>query len=496
MRRGRLQAPWRLSVFLLGLSVRLPLQFAGAARTRGATNRELRGANSSSSSQNHSHSLGLLRRGTTNRTKQPERCLLYGAICNGFEGACASDFECTTDKCYEGKCAMTPSCRTYGKSCYQYAPHSCCTGNCKPVTLVSDCLRLLGLTNDYSTHGGVNVDRQCANLGVCQGWPGQPVPPGPQTTPWAVDPQDLASKYYNLPGITFSTDAIVDTSKMIARRLGQTYENIQPDTVNVVGMKDAGLVFMSEDSKVELDMWAKFQMGHGSPDEVETYCVAPILRGGAGGAFYAAGKRCCDEDAGFNCGDAGKPGAACIIITSETDKFQYARQQVENLYGKKYHGGGKGVEPEVPYFCFMAIDYSTEMTIKRLPEDTLYSYKPLAKTTYCAAPVLRSSKDISKPIEFFAVGEDCCNLGDGSFTCGDVGVEGARSGKTDVDMTADFRTAVQMGEIRFGYTSVPKPMFVRWEKEVLVPDELTGPEIKLGKGARSMVKDAHKALLL
>lgn len=479
-------------MFLSGLGFWLPIQFAAAATTTRSTNIEPQDANSSG----QNHSLRLLLHSRTSG-KQPERCLLYGSVCNPFKGPCNGDNECTTDKCYAGKCATTPSCRTYGQSCYQYHENSCCTGNCKAVTLVSDCLRLLGLTNDYSTHGGVNVDRQCANLGVCQGWPGQPVPPGPQTTPWAVDPQDLASKYYNLPGITFSTDAVVDTSKMVARRLGQTYENISPDLVDVVGMKDAGLVFLSADSSIALDMWAPYQMGHGAPDEVEVYCVAPILRAGAGGAFYAAGRNCCDKDTGFHCGDAEDASVkSCIIITSDTDKYQYARQQVENEFGKQFHGGGKGVTPEVPFFCMMVKDYETEMTIERPPPLTLYTYKALSPITYCVAPILRSSKDTSKPIEFFAVGENCCNNLDGSFTCGDVGVDGARSGKGDVDMTSDFRIAVQQGEIRFGYKSVPKPMFVRWTAEVLVPEGLTGPKIEFGKGARSMIKGAHKASLL
>jgi len=502
MRQGRLQIRGRASRLLLGLSFWLPNQFAEAARTTRSTNQEP--GTHISISQNRSRSLGLLTRGAigaNSSAKQPERCLLWGSVCNKFKGPCAGDNECTTDKCYEGKCATTPSCRPYGQSCYQYSETACCTGNCKPVTLVSDCLKLLGLTDDYSTHGGVNVDRQCANLGICQHWPGVTPPPGPQTTPWAVDPQDLASKYYNLPGITFTSTAVVDTSKMVARRVGQTYENISPDVVDVVGMKDAGLIFLSTDSYVALDMWSPFQMGQGPPDKVEVWCVAPILRGGAGGAVYAAGKNCCDKDAGFYCGDVEDSSVkSCIVLTSETDKYTYAREQVEHTYGKKFHGGGKGVTPElegkVPFFCLMMKDYATEMTIVRPPQDTFYTYKPLAKTTYCVAPILRGSKDISKPIEFFAVGEDCCNLLDGSFTCGDVGVAGAHSGKGDVDMTSNYRIAVQQGEIRFGYKSVPKPMFVRWTKETLVPEGLTGPKIEFGKGARSMVKDAHKVSLL
>jgi len=482
-------------MFILGLSFWLPIQLAAAARTTGTTHHEH--ATRIDVSQNRSRSLGLVVRGASganSTAKQPERCLLYGAVCNPFSKPCAGDNQCTTDKCYEGKCGTTPSCRAYGQSCYQYAETACCTGNCKPVTIVSDCLRLLGLTDDYSTHGGVNVDRQCANLGVCQHWPGVPTPPGPQTTPWAVDPQDLASKYYNLPGITFQSDAVVDISKMVARRQGQTYENLSPDVTDVVGIKDAGLIFLSADSKVEVGMWSPYQLGQGPPDQVEVYCIAPILRNGAGGAFYAVGKNCCDKDAGFYCGDSEDPSVkTCIIVTSDGDKYQYARQQLEHTYGKEYT---RAVEPEVPFFCNMIKDYETEMTIVRPPEDTFYTYKALAKQTFCVAPILRASKDISKPIEFFAVGEDCCNLLEGTFTCGDVGVAGAHSGKGDVDMTSDFRIGVQQGEIRFGYKSVPKPMFVRWTAEVLVPEGTTGPKIEYGKGARSMIKDAHKASLL
>merc|ERR1719487_1438339 len=103
-------------------------------------------------------------------SKQPIRCALQP--CHPFEASCGADTNCVTDHCYEGKCALGPKCRPYGEVCYTYAPHTCCTGECKPVALENDCLRFLGLTSDITTHGGVNVDRQCENLGTCGAWPG------------------------------------------------------------------------------------------------------------------------------------------------------------------------------------------------------------------------------------------------------------------------------------------------------------------------------------
>lgn len=413
-------------------------------------------------------------------SKQPARCAPDGGVtCGGFGGGCGSDEGCVTDKCYEGKCGMGTRCKPYGQKCYFYAPHVCCTGECKPIDTRNDCLRLLGVSEMDAAKQGIAIDKQCENLGYCSMWADVKPPPGPKVTPWAVALDDHVSKYYNLPAVTFIPDARVDTSQYIARREGQTFENLDPVTEPGT-VRDGGNLFFTSDSYVDKTLWAKFTQG------INTYCIAPILRDGLGGAFYAVGKDCCNSEDGFTCGDPdSNDEKACVAISAEKTKYAYA---VEALHargdGRKFHGSeaGGGIDTDRPIFCRWVKDYLEEVKTKE-PEDTFYLFKTLAKTTYCVAPIV-SSSGLPSEVQYWAAGTDCCSPA-GGFHCDDSEVVGAHSGKTDVDATGQFFHAVKVGEIKYGWKTVDHPLFVHWSKDTLVPppdDSSRKVNIKYGKG--------------
>lgn len=423
---------------------------------------------------------GRQRLGSLAADGQPARCVPPGfTSCVGFGAACTSSNTCTTDKCYEGKCGMGPKCMPSGKACYKYSPHTCCTGECKGVTLRAECLRLLGLTDDAANHRGIAVDRQCENLGRCGWWPGKEPAVGPRITPWAVQAADLASKYYNLPGVTFATGAHVLVGQYIASREGQTHEGVAPDTTEPGTVRDGGTFFFTSDSYVATDIWDKYIEG------TTTFCVAPILRGGVGGAFYAIGKGCCSEEDGFFCGDTQTNDAkACVQIAGERTRYNYAVMALDAKgVAKKFHGAGRGITTQRPIFCRWVRDHVGEQKPKLDVRDILYQFVVPEKTTYCVAPVVPVGGALPSPQQFWAVGTDCCSV-DGGFHCGASEDAGAHSGKGDVDATGRFFKAVKMGELKYGWKTVEHPYFVHWTKEILVPSPGSGPRIdyKAGKG--------------
>lgn len=413
-------------------------------------------------------------------SRQPNRCKDDGwAECFGFGHDCPAVENCATDMCYEGKCGMGPRCKPYGQKCYNYAPHVCCTGECKPIQLRSECLRLLGMTEMVAAKQGIAIDKQCETIGYCSLWEGMKPPPGPRITPWAVTLDDHVSKYYNLPAVTFTPDAKVDTSQFIAMREGQTYENLDPVTEPGT-VRDGGTYFFTSDSIVDTKIWSKYTEG------INTYCIAPILRGGLGGAFFAIGKDCCDKTDGFYCGDPETNDAkACVVIRAERTKYNYAFQAMEAKGdGDKFHGekAGGGIDTDRPIFCRWVKNYLEEVKPKE-PEDTFYLFKSLAKTTYCVAPII-SSSGLPAEQQYWAAGTDCCSKEDG-FHCDDSEVQGAHSGKSDVDATGKFFHSVKVGEIKYGWKTVDHPLFVHWSKGILVPppgDASYKADVKFGKG--------------
>lgn len=411
--------------------------------------------------------------------KQPPRCNPGGVVdCVAFGASCPSDTECKTNKCYEGKCGMGPACKPYGQVCYKYAPHVCCTGECKGVELKADCLRLLKLDNSAAAHRGIIVDRQCEKIGYCSLWAGQKPPPGPQSTPWAVDLPDLVAKYYNLPGVTFTPDTHVLTDQYVARREGETIEGVMPDRTQPGTVRTAGIIYFDSGAYVETKFWNKFVAG------VQVYCAAPILLDGVGGAFYAIGKDCCNKDEGFTCGDVDdNPTKGCAVIGREQPSYQYAVEAMDAKGdGEKFHGGGKGIDTPKPMFCRWVKDVEKEMA-PREPEDTLYIFKPLMPTTYCVAAIA-NAEGLPKPQQYWAVGTNCCSR-DGGFHCDDSEVAGAHSGEGDVDTTGQYIHTVMVGKLMYGWDTVKHPYFVHWKKDILVPppgSDAHKPKIEYGEG--------------
>lgn len=393
-------------------------------------------------------------------SKQPLRCA--AAPCASFGSECEKDENCVTDKCWGKKCAQGPTCKAYGKVCQTYAAHECCTGKCTPVTIPHDCFRLLGLEKDIAEHAGLkaNVDRQCDVLGVCAAWPGQDVGPGPLTTPWAVRPDDLASKYYNFVGVTFAPKVVVKTEMHIARNVGQTYEEVTADDTHPATVRDAGVIIFSEDSGVKTGWWAKVQEG------ITSFCIAPILRNGLGGGFFAVGKDCCDDAGGFTCGDVADPSVkSAVVLAQETEKYASALQLLEAAHGKSYHGKDKGVKTPLPLYVRIIRNYIHEIAAP--PPEYVYVYH--SKVTNCVAPVWKEDDSPEgKEINFWAVGQDCCSQE--SFECGDVAKADARSGELVTDITGEWRLAVTMATVKWGVKTPQQPIFVKWVEKTMVPD--------------------------
>lgn len=396
------------------------------------------------------------------RIKQPLRCA--ASPCAAFESECETDENCVTDKCWGKKCATGPTCEGYGEICNTFSAHTCCTGKCVAVTIPHDCFRLLNYSEDITTHAGLkaNVDRQCDVLGVCAAWPGQDMGPGPLTTPWACRPDDLASKYYTFTGITFAPKSVVRTDFAITRLVGQTYENVAAENTYPGGMRDAGAIIFSEDSKVETSMWTKIVEGE------TTYCIAPILGGEKkhGGGFFAVGKNCCDDNGGFACGDVADTSVkSAVVVSGEIEKYAAALQTLEANHGKKYHGSGYGVKTPLPLYVRVLRNYLDEIAAP--PPEYVYVYHE--KITNCVAPVWKEDDDPKgKEIQFWAAGENCCTQE--SFDCGDVGKADARSGELVTDMTGAWRLAVTMATVRYGLKTPKQPIFVKWTEKTLVPD--------------------------
>jgi hypothetical protein len=273
-----------------------------------------------------------------------------------------------------------------------------------------------------------------------------------------VRPDDLASKYYNLVGITFAPKVVARTDMHIARKVGQTYDGVTPDNTAPGSIRDAGVVIFSADSEVKTSWYAKILEG------TTTYCIAPILRKGLGGGFFAVGKDCCDS--GFNCGDVADPNVkSSIVLAKETEKYASALQLLEVAHGKSYHGKDKGIKTPLPLYVLIKRRYAEEIAAP--PPEYVYVYH--SKNTYCVAPVWTEDKSPKgKEINFWAVGQDCCSPE--SFECGDVGVAEARSGELVTDITGEWRLAVTMATMKWGVTTPKQPIFVKWVKETLVPD--------------------------
>ena len=70
------------------------------------------------------------------------------------------------------------------------------------------------------------------------------------STPWAVPATDLAVKYAQRGQLTFKEGTIVRKDLFVARRMGQTYDAIPADTMKPGAIRDAGVIVLTDDSKV------------------------------------------------------------------------------------------------------------------------------------------------------------------------------------------------------------------------------------------------------
>merc|ERR1740117_204394 len=167
-----------------------------------------------------------------------------------------------------------------------------------------DCKRLLAEQGTVARGVGVSLDRQCQKVGVCKPWPGAPGPPSPLSTPWAVPARDVASKY----------------------------NDILPDSLHPGAVRDAGVITFSNDTVIDAAFGAQFMEGG------VAYCVAPILRGGLGGGYYAVGKNCCDAVGGFSCGDAVNPSVQSgLVIAAQQEKYAQGVAIIEATHGSQIH---------------------------------------------------------------------------------------------------------------------------------------------------------------
>jgi len=391
-------------------------------------------------------------RGSHFRGTQPFRCAT--SVCKPFDSDCGGNSECVTDKCYEGKCGMGATCSPAQTVCFTDSPHTCCTGVCQAVIVRSDCMKLLNLDHGSSVlaHEGVNVDRQCDRVGICEHWPGKAKGPGILTTPWAVDPGDNVAKYYALAGLTFKAGTQIDVARVVSRRVGRIREGVNPAKTRPRAVNDAGILKFVPGSFVMRDIVMAYEFGD------QLYCIAPILLNGEGGGYFAVGIDCCTKTE-FQCGDHN--GTAGIVINSELTNFGQAHINLETEQGPKYHREGFGIKTDAPMF----VQWTWNPEEKRSnPSDPRITYvQDNTNRTFCTAPIGIGVE----PVGFVAVGDNCCD--DHSFSCGPADNPDASSGALVTDLTGDYINALKQGEFAYGYSTAPKPIFLAWTAEVLVP---------------------------
>jgi hypothetical protein len=315
-------------------------------------------------------------------------------------------------------------------------------------------MKLLNLDHGSSVlaHEGVNVDRQCDRVGICEHWPGKAKGPGILTTPWAVDPGDNVAKYYALAGLTFKAGTQIDVARVVSRRVGRIREGVNPAKTRPRAVNDAGILKFVPGSFVMRDIVMAYEFGD------QLYCIAPILLNGEGGGYFAVGIDCCTKTE-FQCGDHN--GTAGIVINSELTNFGQAHINLETEQGPKYHREGFGIKTDAPMF----VQWTWNPEEKRSnPSDPRITYvQDNSNRTFCTAPIGVGVE----PVGFVAVGDNCCD--DHSFSCGPADNPDASSGALVTDLTGDYINALKQGEFAYGYSTAPKPIFLAWTAEVLVP---------------------------
>lgn len=349
-----------------------------------------------------------------------------------------------------------------GEICRTYSTHTCCSGKCKPVTMTDDCHRLLGGSGSPALNGGVNLNRQCQNLGICEPFDNQKYPSNTLSTPWAVPATDLAVKYAQRGQLTFKEGSIVRKDLFVARQVGQTYDQIPADSMKPGAIRDAGVIVFTDDSKVHPELGSVYTEG------VVPYCVAPILRNGVGGGYFAVGLGCCGTkmDFKYECDDGLDDNIKTgLVVGALTEKFMQAQNFIESEHGWKFHDKTKGITTPLPIFVRILKDYVQEA----LTPHAGWTYVPQAKVTQCVAPIMDGTGKQTSA-EFWAAGIDCCDA-KGGFKCGAVDDAAARSGERMKDDQGFYHAAIMMAELRYNLKTLPPatPTYWTWTSKTLVP---------------------------
>lgn len=109
--------------------------------------------------------------------------------------------------------------------------------------------------------------------------------------------------------------------------------------------------------------------------------------------------------------------------------------------------------------------------------DTTHSWHFQAGSVYCVAPIVGAGQDLkTTPVDFWAIGKDCCSIGSSDFRCGDFSSAAARSGLRFLESDSWFperhlyRLAVKGAEGLYGATTglhSPNPLFFTWRQDPL-----------------------------
>jgi len=115
----------------------------------------------------------------------------------------------------------------------------------------------------------------------------------------------------------------------------RTYNNVLP-TEPALAHLDAGKIFFSPDSKLNLNLAVGYKDG-------SMYCVAPIMDSTGlsqtKGEYFAAGKDCCEVRAGYTCDDYSDPQARSGLVylkfdeSASLEKFRLAAHEIAATHG-------------------------------------------------------------------------------------------------------------------------------------------------------------------
>lgn len=131
-----------------------------------------------------------------------------------------------------------------------------------------------------------------------------------------------------------------------------TYVNVDPSNTMGQSIMDAGRIYFSEGSELDLSKAMGFK-------NVDNFCVAPVRKGAGTQQSYdawAVGMNCCSDDApDFRCGQFNNPMARSgirLMDATLTPNFRDAVQMAESAYG---------IQALHPIFVYWVQDPAGEM---------------------------------------------------------------------------------------------------------------------------------------